>query len=86
MGQAHTTQGRCCDAGAISSLQEQASHAAHVPLVRVDAALCHGSESTRMPSQAVEVHYHDPEEEIALGESSKGGAQSSLFANSMGTG
>jgi len=51
----------------ISSLQEQASKAEHVPTVYVDWAACLPKDTERLPSQPIEVRYHDPEEEIALG-------------------
>ncbi|DBA79501.1 TPA: hypothetical protein ACH3X2_007768 [Trebouxia sp. C0005] len=53
--------------GVISSLQEQASKAEHVPTVYVDWAACLPKDTDRLPSQPIEVRYHDPEEEIALG-------------------
>jgi len=53
--------------GVISSLQEQASKAEHVPTVYVDWAACLPKDTERLPSQPIEVRYHDPEEEIALG-------------------
>lgn len=56
----------CCS-GVISSLQEQASKAEHVPTVYVDWAACLPKDTEKLPSQPIEVRYHDPEEEIALG-------------------
>lgn len=53
--------------GVISSLQEQASKAEHVPTVYVDWAACLPKDTERLPRQPIEVRYHDPEEEIALG-------------------
>ena len=55
-------------AGVISSLQEQASNAEPVPVVRVDWAACLPQDSSILPTQPIDIHYHDPEEEIALGE------------------
>ncbi len=53
--------------GAVSSLQEQASAAAPVPMFPVDFNLCHSPEEAIVPSAPIEPRYHDPEEEIALG-------------------
>ena len=53
--------------GVISSLQEQASKAEHVPTVYVDWAACLPKDTEQLPTQPIEVRYHDPEEEIALG-------------------
>ena len=55
--------------GVISSLQEQASKAEHVPTVYVDWAACLPTDTETLPSQPIEVRYHAPEEEIALGSS-----------------
>ena len=55
--------------GVISSLQEQASKAEHVPTVYVDWAACLPKDTEKLPSQPMEVRYHAPEEEIALGSS-----------------
>ena len=57
----------CMTAGQISSLQEQASKAEHVPTVYVDWAACLPKDTEQLPSQPIEVRYHAPEEEIALG-------------------
>ena len=56
-------------AGVISSLQEQASKAEHVPTVYVDWAACLPKDTEKLPTQAIEVRYHAAEEEIALGDS-----------------
>lgn len=56
-------------AGVISSLQEQASKAEHVPTVYVDWAACLPKDTEKLPNQPIEVRYHAPEEEIALGDS-----------------
>jgi hypothetical protein len=53
--------------GAISSLQEQASTAVRVPGIPVDFNLCHGTEGALVPTSEILPHYHEPEEEIALG-------------------
>ena len=53
--------------GSVSSLQEQASSVARVPLIPVDFNLCHSAEEGIVPDAPVEPRYHDPEEEIALG-------------------
>ena len=54
--------------GVISSLQEQASKAEHMPTVYVDWAACLPKDTEKLPNQPIEVRYHAPEEEIALGE------------------
>ena len=54
-------------AGVISSLQEQASKAEHMPTVYIDWAACLPKDTDKLPNQPIEVRYHDPEEEIALG-------------------
>ena len=56
-----------CTAGVISSLQEQASKAEHMPTVYIDWAACLPKDTEKLPNQPIEIRYHDPEEEIALG-------------------
>lgn len=58
-------------AGVISSLQEQASKAEHMPTVYVDWAACLPKDTDRLPNQPIQIRYHDPEEEIALGAGSQ---------------
>eukprot|EP00891_Asterochloris_glomerata_P006489 jgi/Astpho2/6489/e_gw1.00096.52.1_t len=55
--------------GAISSLQEQASTAAPMAMVQVDARICDpaGLAADVMPSQPQALRVHKPEEEIAMG-------------------
>lgn len=59
-------------AGVISSLQEQASKAEQIPNVYVDWAACLPKDTDRLPNQPIQIRYHDPEEEIALGKFLKG--------------
>ena len=61
----------CLCVGVISSLQEQASKAEHVPTVYVDWAACLPKDTEKLPNQPIEVRYHAPEEEIALGQLSE---------------
>ena len=58
--------------GAVSSLQEQASAAARVPTVTVDFDLCHPQSEGVVPDPPMQPRYHDPEEEVALGETQVG--------------
>lgn len=53
--------------GVISSLQEQASKAERMPTVYIDWAACLPKDTEKLPNQPIEIRYHDPEEEIALG-------------------
>lgn len=54
--------------GAISSLREQASQQGTLPCINVDMQLCeHHDSFGSFPSLPIEVKYHVPEEEIALG-------------------
>lgn len=54
--------------GAVSSLREQASHQAHIPHVKVDFKMSRSSNNLKdFPSLPVEIRYHAPQEEIALG-------------------
>ncbi len=55
--------------GACSSLQEQAACAPRVPAIAVDFDLCHNQSQGVIPDAPAKPRYHDPEEEIALGES-----------------
>ena len=66
----HEPSRSCCCVGAISSLQEQASTAAPMAMVQVDARICEpaGLAADAMPSQPQALRVHKPEEEIAMGE------------------
>ena len=54
--------------GAISSLQDQASSSKPYPQIHVPFDLCHDDPERELPSSPMQPRYHDPEEEIALGE------------------
>ncbi|CAM6096271.1 unnamed protein product [Calypogeia fissa] len=54
--------------GAVSSLREQASHQAHIPYVSVLFRLSQSSNEFKdFPTLPVQIRYHAPQEEIALG-------------------
>ncbi|XP_042413861.1 glutamine-dependent NAD(+) synthetase-like [Zingiber officinale] len=55
--------------GSISSFREQASHQEEVPSIKAQYRLCHSFNLGFVPSMPIEVRYHCPEEEIALGPS-----------------
>ncbi|XP_031500361.1 glutamine-dependent NAD(+) synthetase isoform X2 [Nymphaea colorata] len=55
--------------GAISSLRDQASYKPKVPSVAVHYKLCHTFDFQEFPTLPIDVKYHVPEEEIALGPS-----------------
>ncbi|KAK8960051.1 hypothetical protein KSP40_PGU018732 [Platanthera guangdongensis] len=53
----------------ISSFRESASGASKVPMVEVPCKLCQSFKLHTLPTNPVEVKYHNPEEEIAFGPS-----------------
>lgn len=54
--------------GSVSSRSEQASaKETALPKINVNFSLCHDESTFIMPSPAIDVHYHVPEEEIGLG-------------------
>ncbi|WOK99797.1 hypothetical protein Cni_G08509 [Canna indica] len=55
--------------GSISSFREQASHQAHASSIKAQYKLCQSFNLQMVPSSPLEIRYHCPEEEIALGPS-----------------